>query len=299
MRIRLHHLAFEFMLELYPVYKDLPHPPNTFLGPLVQSTPAIPTINANANVLGLKVFAYREPDGSSNNPLLPELGAAHRPYARSVPSSHVAPISTLPDPGLVFDMLLRRDRQDEHPTGLSSMFFAFANLIIHSLFHTNRKDWSINDTSSYLDLSPLYGVDQTQQDTVRRFDGTGCLWNDVFADIRILGMPPCVAALLIVFNRNHNVCFALFHRNLCLTMRLQFVATRILSINERGTYSSDPLLPDKDKRDQDDEIFNRARLVNWYALIFFPCYDLEFNVPFFSCSGAFMQANSSSAFDCI
>ena len=139
---------------------------------------------------------------------MPRLGAAHMPYARSVASSQVTPISTLPDPGLVFDTLLKRDRQVEHPTGLSSMFFAFANLIIHSLFNTNRKDGSINDTSSYLDLSPLYGVDQKEQDRVRRFDGTGMLWDDVFADVRLLAMPPAIAALLIVFNRNHNVCIS-------------------------------------------------------------------------------------------
>ncbi|KAF8532744.1 heme peroxidase [Gautieria morchelliformis] len=229
-----------FMIDF--LYKDLPHPPCTFLGPLVHSIPA----EANGSALGLKSFAYRQADGSCNNPLIPELGAAHTPYARSVTSSHVVPISTLPDPGLVFDTLLKRDRQVDHPTGLSSMFFAFANLIIHSLFHTNRKtDSGINDTSSYLDLSPLYGVDQTEQDKVRRFDGTGRLWDDVFADARLLGMPPSTAALLIVFNRNHN-----------------FVATRILNINERRTYSSDPLPVDNDKlRAQDNEIFNRARLV--------------------------------------
>ena len=157
------------------------------------------------HVPGLKGFAYREADGSNNNPLLPALGAAHTPYARSVASSHVAPVATLPDPGMVFDTLLKRDREVEHPSGLSSMFFAFANLIIHSLFSTNKRDWTINDTSSYLDLSPLYGVDQDEQNSVRRFDGTGRLWNDVFADARLLAMPPAVCALLVIFNRNHNV----------------------------------------------------------------------------------------------
>jgi linoleate 10R-lipoxygenase len=166
----------------------------------------MPSTPSKAKVLGLKGFSYREPDGSSNNPLIPHLGAAHTPYARSVASSHVAPVATLPDPGLVFDTLLKRDKDVEHPTGLSSMFFAFANLIIHSLFRTNSKDWSVNDTSSYLDLSPLYGVDEEEQKTVRNVDGTGRLWNDVFADKRILAMPPSVGALLVIFNRNHNVC---------------------------------------------------------------------------------------------
>jgi linoleate 10R-lipoxygenase len=184
-------------------YKDLPHPPSTYLG-------YMPSATSKANVLDLKGFAYREPDGSNNNPLNPQLGAAHMPYARSITSSHVAPLATLPDPGVIFDTLLKRDKDVEHPTGLSSMFFAFANLITYSLFRTNSHDWSINDTSSYLDLSPLYGVDRKEQDGVRRVDGTGRLWNDVFADKRLLVMPPSVGALLVIFNRNHNVCKAFY-----------------------------------------------------------------------------------------
>lgn len=160
---------------------------------------------ANSLPTDLKGFAWREPDGSNNNPLIPLLGAAHTPYARSVASSHPLPQRSLPDPGLIFDTLLKRTKNVDHPTGLSSTFFAFANIIIHSLFDTNRRDWSINDTSSYLDLSPLYGVDLAEQETVRRFDGTGRIHDDTFADLRMLGMPPPVVALLLVFSRNHNV----------------------------------------------------------------------------------------------
>ena len=36
-------------------------------------------------------------------------------------------------------------------------------------------------------------------------DGSGKLWDDVFADKRILLMPPSVGALLVLFCRNHNV----------------------------------------------------------------------------------------------
>lgn len=168
--------------------------------------PFVHTIPANRKVLGLKGFSYREADGSNNNPTIPNLGAAHTPYSRSVASSHVAPESTLPDPSIIFDTLMKRDKDVDHPTGLSSLFFAFANLIIHSLFNTSHADSSINDTSSYLDLSPLYGMDQDGQDQVRRRDGTGRLWNDTFADSRLLAMPPSVCALLVVFSRNHNVC---------------------------------------------------------------------------------------------
>jgi hypothetical protein len=43
---------------------------------------------------------------------------------------------------------------------------------------------------------------------MRTFDGTGKLWADTFADGRLLFMPPATAALLVLFNRNHNVSHA-------------------------------------------------------------------------------------------
>ena len=152
-------------------------------------------------------YAFRFADGSYNNVLCPTLGQAGSPYARSVPSSHLAPQFTLPDPGLLFDTLLKRDKDsfDPHPGGMSSLFFAFAALVIHSIFNTNHTDWSINDASSYLDLSVLYGNNDAQVDSVRRKDGSGKLWDDVFADSRLLFMPPASCALLILLNRNHNV----------------------------------------------------------------------------------------------
>ena len=88
---------------------------------------------------------------------------------------------------------------------ISSLFFAFADLVIHSIFNTNPRNWTQNDVSSYLDLSPLYGSSQADVDKVRRKDGTGRLWDDVFADSRLLFMPPSVCALLVILNRNHNV----------------------------------------------------------------------------------------------
>lgn len=51
---------------------------------------------------------------------------------------------------------MSRDKFEPHPSGISSMLFAFANLIIHSIFQSNHQDPDINDASSYLDLSPVY-----------------------------------------------------------------------------------------------------------------------------------------------
>ncbi|KAG8791373.1 hypothetical protein FRC17_008760, partial [Serendipita sp. 399] len=178
---------------------------------------------------------FRTPSGAQNNPHMPLLGAAGTAYARAVVPRHPVPHSILPDPEMVFDLLMRRTAppsgatrpargspnptkfdaklEEEyrgqghgqpHPSGLSSMMFAFGDIIIHSLFRTSRGDEGVNLTSSYLDLSPLYGVDEKEMKTVRRNDGTGRLYEDAWADPRITMMPPAVAAVLIIFARNHN-----------------------------------------------------------------------------------------------
>lgn len=71
------------------VYNDLPHPPATYLG---------------------KDYQWRTADGSNNNVNVPEMGKANTPYARSVQQSHPLPRSSLPDAGLIFDTLLRREK---------------------------------------------------------------------------------------------------------------------------------------------------------------------------------------------
>ncbi|KAF8841489.1 heme peroxidase [Paxillus ammoniavirescens] len=230
--------AQEYVVDL--LYKDLPHPPTGFLSTFktLLSTPA-GAENAS--------YAFRSADGSNYNVLSPSLGQAGQPYARSVPSTHIQTFSSLPDPGVVFDTLLCRPKDEfvPHPGGLSSLFFAFADLIIHSIFNTNMYDWTINDTSSYLDLSILYGHTVEQVESMRRKDGSGKIWNDAFADRRLLFMPPSVCALAVLFSRHHN-----------------YIAEKILGLNERGSYASPP--PDEKitRFAQDDEIFHRARLVN-------------------------------------
>ena len=184
------------------LFKDLPHPPGPYLALPPTGTTAPP------QPAGVR-YAYRPADGSFYNLLSPSLGKAGMPYARSVPQKTTTPVSHMPDAGTVFDSLLRRDQFVTHPGGLSSLFFAFANLIIHSIFDTSHADRSINNASSYLDLSVLYGSSEKQVNSVRRLDGTGKIWNDVFADSRLLFMPPSVGALLIIFSRNHNVSFQL------------------------------------------------------------------------------------------
>ncbi|KAH8919482.1 cytochrome P450 CYP6004A2 [Atractiella rhizophila] len=206
------------------LWKDLPHPPVTYVGDDAR---------------------YRRADGSNNNPFIPGLGKAGSPYSRSVPSK--APkLTNLPDPGLVFDALLRRDKFVPHPSGFSSLFFAFATVVIHECFQTNRKDMNINDTSSYVDLSTLYGNNQEEVDAVRTFEGDGKIWPDVVGSYRIMLMPPKVIAICVLFSRNHN-----------------YIAEKLLTINECGKYNSNiGELTEEQKKWQDDDIFHIARNVN-------------------------------------
>jgi hypothetical protein len=80
-----------------------------------------------------------------------------------------------------------------------------------SLLRINEKKADCNETSPYLDLSPLYGVNEAEMDLVREKDGRGMLSPDCFYEDRVLLLPPVVSALLILWNRNHNVCVLLSH----------------------------------------------------------------------------------------
>ncbi|KAF5343817.1 hypothetical protein D9758_016221 [Tetrapyrgos nigripes] len=116
------------------------------------------------------------------------------------------------------------------------------------------RDWS-NDNSSYLDLSVLYGSSDKQVDAIHRKDGSGMLWDDVFADNRLLFMPPATCALLVLFNHNRN-----------------FIAEKTLSINEKGNLLPPSQLASNPKalKAQDDEIFQHAHLIDtgtWYATL--------------------------------
>ncbi|KAI6041267.1 heme peroxidase, partial [Pisolithus marmoratus] len=219
------------------LYYDLAHPPSTFIGE----------------------YAFRTADGANNNPDQPDMGQAGTPYARSVQQANPLPCNQLPDPGLIFDTLLRRDEFRKHPAGLSSLMFSFAALVIHSVFRTDHKRPEINMTSGYVDLAPLYGNDQDVQKKVRIIDGRGLLRTDTFAEERVLPLPPAISALLVLFNRNHN-----------------YIARRLLEINERGTWD-DPSMesPHSPKMiKQDEEIFQIARLCNcaWFAAVVFSDY---------------------------
>ncbi|KIJ55788.1 hypothetical protein M422DRAFT_152180 [Sphaerobolus stellatus SS14] len=227
------------------LFYDLPHPPATYMG---------------------DQYRFRTADGSNNNVQIPDMGKAGTPYSRSVQAAHPLDRGELPDPELIYKALLKRDKFVPHPAGLSSLMFGFAALVIHSVFRTSFTDGNINETSSYVDLAPLYGNNQQMQDLVRSDpkDGRGTLKPDVFAEDRLLLLPPATAVILVLFNRNHN-----------------YIAQKLLEINERGTWvdpatkltGDDPKIVKK-RLAQDEEIFQTARLINctWFAQVVFSDY---------------------------
>lgn len=166
-------------------------------------------------------FQYRTADGSFNSALNPHLGQAGGPYAKTVPSK-TAPLGALPDPEILFERLMAREeggRQSE--SGLSSMLLYHATIIIHDIFRTNDNDKNISDSSSYLDLSPLYGYTEEMVRKVRDDKyKLGLLKPDTFAEDRLLRQPPGVCIMLVMYNRYHN-----------------YAARQLLRINENGRFS--------------------------------------------------------------
>ena len=147
------------------------------------------------------------------------------PYARSVRPRKMQP--PRPDPGVIFDAVLARKEFVSHPNKISSVLFYLASVIIHDCFHTSHKDYAISETSSYLDLAPLYGSTEEEQNAIRTMKD-GKLKPDCFSDSRILGFPPGVGVILIMFNRFHNdVVDNLAKIDEMVDFRASFYRTRI------------------------------------------------------------------------
>ncbi|KAH8587872.1 prostaglandin G/H synthase 2/cyclooxygenase 2, pgh2/cox2 [Bisporella sp. PMI_857] len=209
------------------LWDSLEHPPRSYLG---------------------DTFEYRTPDGSYNNILVPHLGKAGTPYARSARIAKRLH-GVRPDPGLLFDLLMRRDDKSfkENPAGISSVLFYHATIIVHDIFRTNRKNPNISDTSSYLDLAPLYGSSLEDQLKVRTMS-CGLLKPDTFHEKRLLAQPPGINVMLIMYSRFHN-----------------YVADVLLKINENGRFTLQPYKTEEEKKKalekQDNDLFQTARLI--------------------------------------
>ena len=189
-------------------------------------------------------YQWRSADGSGNNLLFPNIGKAGQKYVQDCPSKRpqLDVYHVLPDPGRIFDELLKRPSHKDgfkaNESAISSNLFYFATLITHDLFNTHSTERSINLTTSYLDLSPLYGWNKDMQASVRS-GNNGLLHPDQFADSRFWLQPAGVTALVVLFNRNHN-----------------YLAENLLKINENGRFNI------KDDKERDEALFQTARLIN-------------------------------------
>ncbi|KAL6705548.1 hypothetical protein ACN47E_006665 [Coniothyrium glycines] len=205
------------------LWNDLQHPPQSYLG---------------------AEYQYRSADGSHNSLVNPQIGQAGQPYARTTrPTMMQTPAR--PDPGVVFDSVMTRKHSELHPNRISSMLFYLASIIIHDCFRTSHEDYSISMTSSYLDLSPLYGSNQKEQDLMRTFED-GKIKKDCFSEARLGFFPPGVGAMLIMFNRFHN-----------------YTVENLASINEQGRFTKpSSKTPPEETGDKDADAKAKAKFDN-------------------------------------
>ncbi|KAF8438289.1 heme peroxidase [Terfezia claveryi] len=184
---------------------------------------------------------FRLPDGSLGNIRNEKLGHAGCPFARII-HTEAEIHGAKPEPEKLIDGLMPQGH-NFYASGVSQLTFYYTSLIAYDILYQNHQDMSINDTSSYLDLSPLYGRNQAEQNSVRAFKN-GLLKPDIYADPRP-SISPGVAVLLVLFNRFHN-----------------FAAQTVLAINEKGKFTPPA---DKPKREQDkwldEQVFQTARAI--------------------------------------
>lgn len=188
---------------------------------------------------------FRTADGTKNSLIFPDVGKSGSNYVRSV-TSKAYNNENLPPAKQVFDKLLKRPdgEFEEHKGGINMMLLYLAILITHDLFNTDSNNPQRNLTTSYLDLSHLYGNNLEQQLSVRQMKN-GLLNPDQWYDNRLVIQPSGVAALLVVFSRNHN-----------------HIAKKLLEINENGRFSYGPGEALATEEEQDEKLFQTARLVN-------------------------------------
>ena len=203
------------------LYNTVPHPPAAYLGP---------------------AHSFRAADGGGNCLQDKDLGRAGTGYARSVQSQFCTPQTGLPDPGLIFDTLLKR-RDVSSPYVLFSYTHSHINVVrtsqrwhfqLHFCLCNPRHPLHIHDGPQRLlqeqhkliprpqpslrsqCVSPPYHVkypphtshitDQCAQDLVRdKKSGRGLLWPDTFSEDRLIFLPPAASAILVILSRNHNV----------------------------------------------------------------------------------------------
>ncbi|KAF8326158.1 heme peroxidase, partial [Amanita rubescens] len=170
--------------------------------------------------------------------------AAPDKYYQCVKTAAVQNFHVTPD--FVHDQLFKTNKwqPQDHPQGISGVAFAFGAILTLTLHRENASQSDLrNKASPYFDLSPLYGTNKTETDTIRLRDGTGMLWPDSFTEERLAMLPDSVPALLVLWNRYHN-----------------YVAKQLFSRNEKN-WENPAILSLEDCLAQDDQIFGIARSI--------------------------------------
>ncbi|KAF8708899.1 hypothetical protein AX14_013538 [Amanita brunnescens Koide BX004] len=165
-------------------------------------------------------------------------------YHKCVNDSAVRNFDVAPE--LVYDRLLRSTELRDHSQGISSLAFAFAAILALSLHREGPPQTNIKytKTSPYFDLSPLYGANEMETNSIRMRDGRGMLRPDSFTEERLDMLPGSVPALLVLWNRYHNC-----------------VAKQLLSFNEKNQWNDPRNLTHARRLTQDNEIFHIARSI--------------------------------------
>ncbi|KAF8324641.1 hypothetical protein F5887DRAFT_902682, partial [Amanita rubescens] len=93
-------------------------------------------------------------------------------------------------------------------------------------------------------------------------DGTGMLWPDSFTEERLAMLPDSVPALLVLWNRYHNVCSSQSHHAVFeLTIIRRVVRCKQLFSRNEKNWENPATLSLEDCLAQDDQIFGIARSI--------------------------------------
>jgi len=181
-------------------------------------------------------YKYRQADGSSNSFIYPDAGKADTPYSICTQSYYVP--TKVPDAKEVITDLFARETFKTSTINLNANFSYFITLLIHDFYYSDPNNPEINKTTSYLDLSPLYGYNADRQNAIRSHTdgkfkmkdnlpltlaemGNNFMQNPYgmdpnkifcFGDERVSTIPP-LAVMLTIFMREHNrICDELMKR---------------------------------------------------------------------------------------
>ena len=180
---------------------------------------------------------WRSIDGSGNNARYPWLGQGFRGYGLHMAQTKgTTECKTTPEE--VANDIAKRDTFKAAPNKVNALSCYFATIVIHDFFRSDTGRGKVGDTdrpwmnlhSSYLDMQPLYGYDETTSKGMRTFEG-GKIHTDKIADNRLGRLRVCKCIVLL---------FAMEHNYICDEVTKRYP----------GQFTSD------------EELYQQARIIN-------------------------------------